>query len=261
MAPSARGDVGRVTERSAAAGSLIEQSSALVGAARRTAGVLRRGGSLLVLGTGAAAADAAHVVVEFLHPVIVGKRALPALSLCGDDAGLAERVRLLAGADDVLLAVCPAGVDGPVSTALAEARRRGLLTVLLVATADVTSQTVLAAADCVVPVGAADPVIAKEVLVTTYHLLWETTHMFLDDVHEARAATAEPTATCTDDRCITCGDIAVEALVLRLLDAGLAVVDAGAGEETVSVALVDAKVGDHVLVHAGEALTCLGAAP
>jgi len=64
--------------------------------------------------------------------------------------------------------------------------------------------------------------------------------------------------TCTSDHCITCGDIAVEVRVVRLLPDGLAVVDTGEGEEQVSVALVSAAVGDTILVHAGEALTVLG---
>jgi hydrogenase expression/formation protein HypC len=63
---------------------------------------------------------------------------------------------------------------------------------------------------------------------------------------------------CTSDHCITCGDIAVEVRVVRLLPDGLAVVDTGEGEEQVSVALVSAAVGDTILVHAGEALTVLG---
>jgi hydrogenase expression/formation protein HypC len=62
----------------------------------------------------------------------------------------------------------------------------------------------------------------------------------------------------SDDHCITCGDIAVEVQVIRLLPDGLAVVDTGEGEETVSVALVSSAVGDTILVHAGEALTVLG---
>jgi hydrogenase expression/formation protein HypC len=63
--------------------------------------------------------------------------------------------------------------------------------------------------------------------------------------------------SCTSDHCITCGDIAVEVRVVRLLPDELAVVDTGEGEETVSVALVSAGVGDLILVHAGEALTVL----
>jgi len=61
-------------------------------------------------------------------------------------------------------------------------------------------------------------------------------------------------ADCPHDVCITCSDTAVEVTVLRLLDDGLAVVDTGQGAEEVSVALVTARVGDTVLVHAREAI-------
>jgi hydrogenase expression/formation protein HypC len=56
------------------------------------------------------------------------------------------------------------------------------------------------------------------------------------------------------DSCITCGDIAVQVRVVRLLPDDLADVDTGAGTERVSVALVSAVVGDTILVHAGEAI-------
>ncbi|HEX4399613.1 MAG TPA: HypC/HybG/HupF family hydrogenase formation chaperone [Trebonia sp.] len=60
---------------------------------------------------------------------------------------------------------------------------------------------------------------------------------------------------CYGDHCITCGDIAVEVTVLRLLPDSLAVVDTGQGaEEEVSVALVSAEAGDRILVHASEAI-------
>jgi hydrogenase expression/formation protein HypC len=59
---------------------------------------------------------------------------------------------------------------------------------------------------------------------------------------------------CHDDSCVTCGDVAVEVTVVRLLPDGLAMVDTGQGEEEVSVALVSAAVGDTILVHASEAL-------
>ena len=62
----------------------------------------------------------------------------------------------------------------------------------------------------------------------------------------------------SDEHCITCGDIAVEVRVVRLLPDALAVVDTGAGEETVSVALVTAGVGDTILVHAREAIAVVG---
>ncbi len=57
--------------------------------------------------------------------------------------------------------------------------------------------------------------------------------------------------------CITCSDMAVPVTILEVLPDGLAMVDTGAGagtEEEISIALVDATVGDVVLVHAGEAI-------
>ena len=65
-------------------------------------------------------------------------------------------------------------------------------------------------------------------------------------------------AACIGDVCITCSDTAVEVRVLRLLEDQMAVVDTGQGEETVSVALVSAGVGDTILVHAREAIAVTG---
>jgi hydrogenase expression/formation protein HypC len=62
---------------------------------------------------------------------------------------------------------------------------------------------------------------------------------------------------CPDDVCITCADQAVEVSVLALLADRMARVDTGSGLETVSVALIDAGVGDTILVHAGEAIAKL----
>ena len=63
---------------------------------------------------------------------------------------------------------------------------------------------------------------------------------------------------CIGDVCITCSDTAVQVRVVQLLDDAMAVVDTGAGEETVSVALVSANVGDAILVHAREAIAVVG---
>ena len=59
---------------------------------------------------------------------------------------------------------------------------------------------------------------------------------------------------CPDEVCITCSDTAVPVTVVQLLEDGLAMVDTGQGTEEVSVALVPAKVGDTILVHAEEAI-------
>jgi hydrogenase expression/formation protein HypC len=63
---------------------------------------------------------------------------------------------------------------------------------------------------------------------------------------------------CHGDVCITCSDTAVQVTVVRLLDDELAIVETPAGEEEVSVALVQAQVGDTILVHAGEAIALVG---
>jgi len=63
---------------------------------------------------------------------------------------------------------------------------------------------------------------------------------------------------CVGDVCITCSDLAVGVRVLRMREEQVAVVDTGAGEETVSVALVSAAVGDTILVLAREAIAVVG---
>jgi hydrogenase expression/formation protein HypC len=63
---------------------------------------------------------------------------------------------------------------------------------------------------------------------------------------------------CIGDVCITCSDTAVQVTVVRLLEDEMAVVEGGAGEETVSVALVTVGVGDTILVHAREAIAVVG---
>jgi hydrogenase expression/formation protein HypC len=63
---------------------------------------------------------------------------------------------------------------------------------------------------------------------------------------------------CQGEVCITCSDTAVQVRVVQLLEDEMAVVDTGAGAETVSVALVSAGVGDTILVHAKEAIAVVG---
>jgi len=64
-----------------------------------------RDGRLLAIGcTAAARCDVHHVAVEFVHPVIVGKRALPALAVTAEPGGLAGRLELVARPDDIVMA-------------------------------------------------------------------------------------------------------------------------------------------------------------
>jgi D-sedoheptulose 7-phosphate isomerase len=138
-----------------------------------------KGGRLVVFGAGGSAADAAHVVVEFVHPVIVGKRALPAFALPGPD--FAAEVELLAEPTDIALGLAAADDAGPVLAGLRAARRAGLLTVGMfgarAASAgaeyeDLVQHRFVVRSD--------DPLVVKEVQVTTYHVLWELVHVFLE---------------------------------------------------------------------------------
>ncbi|HEU5447740.1 MAG TPA: HypC/HybG/HupF family hydrogenase formation chaperone [Acidimicrobiia bacterium] len=69
--------------------------------------------------------------------------------------------------------------------------------------------------------------------------------------------TDDRAARCTDDVCITCGDVAVPVRVVELLPGDLAVVEVEGRTEEISVALVSATVGATLLVHAGEAIARL----
>ncbi|HEX2411014.1 MAG TPA: SIS domain-containing protein [Solirubrobacteraceae bacterium] len=105
-----------------------------------------RGGRLLAIGD---VSDARHVAVEFVHPVIVGKRALPALAVS------ARELELLAEPDDMVITF---GAEVPDTPALV--------------------------IDLDPPVD--DPFIRQELVETAYHLLWELVHVFLE--HRERTA-------------------------------------------------------------------------
>jgi len=178
--------------RAAPTGQLAGQAVAIADACHAMAVRFHRGGKLIVFGTGGAAADAQHVAVEFVHPVIVGKRALPAISLTTDVAtvtGVAEasgmagifahQLRYLAAPEDIALGISADGDNDSVRAGLAAARERGLLTVALAGGSggaiarERTAEHVLTAP-------ADDPRIVKELQVTTYHVLWELVHVFFE---------------------------------------------------------------------------------
>lgn len=140
-------------------------------ACRDLARAFHAGHRLLVLGDGAQWSDAVHVSVEFVHPVIVGKRALPAIALQGD--GFAW-LRATGEPGDVLLALA-AGPSERVREAVEVARGMGLGTLALVA----GNKSDLPA-DHVFAVPSDDPFIVQEVHETLYHVLWELVHVFLD---------------------------------------------------------------------------------
>jgi D-sedoheptulose 7-phosphate isomerase len=148
-----------------------------------------QGGRLLAFGNGACATDAQHVAVEFVHPVIVGKRALPALALTNDSAALsgargcdgadfARQLALLARPRDMALGFSPDGECGNVRAALQEARRRGLLALGL-AGGD-GGQFAEAGLDFCFVVQSRDALAVQETHETLYHVLWELVHIFFE---------------------------------------------------------------------------------
>jgi D-sedoheptulose 7-phosphate isomerase len=171
---------------------LAGQADAVAAACHAMAVRFHRGGKLVVFGTGGPSTDAQHVAVEFVHPVIVGKRALPAISLTTDVAtvtGIAERdgvaaifahqIRFLADPADIALGISADGNSVSVQAGLEAAAGLGLLTIALVggdggriAASTAVDHLLLAASD--------DPRVVKEMHVTTYHVLWELVHVFFE---------------------------------------------------------------------------------
>jgi len=120
-----------------------EQGAQLAELCRTMAERFERGGRLLAVGGSPQAwSDAHHVAVEFVHPVIVGKRALPALAVEATTAGL------LAREDDMVISFEPL--------------------------------TVLAGETWALEPAAGDPFVRQELAETAYHCLWELVHVFFD---------------------------------------------------------------------------------
>ena len=130
-----------------------------------------RGGRLIALAsTPAARSDARHVAVEFVHPVIVGKRALPAIALIGDAGELAAQAGLLARPDDIAIAFGTEEDGGAAAHALRIARARGCLSV---AFSD-------AGAEWELEPPVSDRYVRQELIETLYHVLWELVHVFFE---------------------------------------------------------------------------------
>lgn len=163
-------------ERAAAHHGLSEAADRIVAAASDMAERFRRGATLYSFGEGMAASDAQHVAVEFVHPVIVGKPALPAVSLSVD---VASRLSQMAHPDDIALGVSPTGL-APLARALEAACGHGLLTVALVGAVHDDDAGDHRAVRHLIGAAADDPLLSKELHVTTYHLLWELVHVFLE---------------------------------------------------------------------------------
>jgi D-sedoheptulose 7-phosphate isomerase len=126
-----------------------------------------RGGRLLAFGRGPYATDAQHVSVEFVHPVIVGKRALPALDL---SMLFRPWLEALLQPEDMVMGFGPPEGDPEIWSALQFAQQRRAMTFALPGTEG----------SYFVSPDTRDPFVHQELIEILYHMLWETVHVFFD---------------------------------------------------------------------------------
>ena len=145
----------------------VHEAPRLAAVSQEMAERFLRGGRLLAFGRGACATDAQHVSVEFVHPVIVGKRALPALDLSSEFALWLEA---LVRPEDMVMGFAPPEGDAQVQAALDSAHARQAMTLALPG----------AGGSYWFPAVTDEPFIHQELIEVLYHTLWETVHVFLE---------------------------------------------------------------------------------
>ncbi|OBG22128.1 HypC/HybG/HupF family hydrogenase formation chaperone [Mycobacterium sp. 852002-51057_SCH5723018] len=188
---------------------------------------------------------ALHIAVEFVHPVIMGKRALPAVALTGPD--LVDLVRVSARPGDIVIAV--SGADDPqVRSVMRRSPAWGATTIWIGSGA----RPAAGMADHVLWLDDPDPrVPATGGFVLFYHLLWELTHVCFE---HSGLLKPEP----SEEVCLTCSDEGRLGEVVSLSESGQAAVRTAQGVENVVTTLVDpVAAGQLVLVHAGTVISRL----
>ena len=170
-----------------------EQGPVLVAASKALAETYRRGGRLFSMGNGGSSCDAAHVAVEFLHPVTAGRPALEAVNLTADTAMLlavgndvgfehvfVRQIIAQARAGDALIGFSTSGASPNLIAAFAKARELGLTTLGMAGGDGGRMRTSGLVDHClVVPTTSIHRV--QECHVAAYHILWDLTHTLLAD--------------------------------------------------------------------------------
>lgn len=195
-----------------------------------------------------------HVAVEFVHPVIVGKRALPAVALTEPDP--VAQVRVASRPGDVVVCIAM-GVDPRILDVMARTQAWGVESIWI----GFGERPPPGSADHVLWVDSDDPMVpATGRFVLLYHLLWELTHVCFE--HPGLLVVDDE--DCSDEVCITCSDEGrLGEIVLAPESLGEpALVRTANGEEQVDVTLIlGPQPGDLIVIHAGAALTRLSDAP
>ncbi len=155
-------------ERNRIYGEFFEKEAPrLAAACRDMSDRFLQGGRLLAFGRGPYATDAQHVSVEFVHPVIVGKRALPALDL---SVLFGPWLDAIVRPEDIVMGFGPPEGDPEVQAALDQAAERNAMTFALPGERGSYVCTGLAL----------DPFEHQEMIEILYHTLWETVHVFFE---------------------------------------------------------------------------------
>jgi D-sedoheptulose 7-phosphate isomerase len=168
-----------------------QQAEKIAACVRALAERFAAGGRLLVMGNGGSACDAQHVAVEFQHPIVEKRRALPAVALAADTALLtavgndadfsqvfARQIDLLARPEDAALGISTSGASANVNRALRRAREKGLLTVGF-AGRDGGAMIDLCQFCFVVPTWSIHRI--QETHTLLLHLLWDEVHVALGE--------------------------------------------------------------------------------
>lgn len=170
-----------------------EEGAALIAAARAVADVYRGGGRLFAMGNGGSACDAAHIAVEFTHPVTTGRPALAAINLVADVAMLSavgndigfehvfvRQLAAHAGAGDGLIGVSTSGNSANLVAAFAKAKELGLVTIGL-SGGDGGRMRACGFLDHCLVVPSHSIHRIQECHVAAYHILWDLVHTLLAD--------------------------------------------------------------------------------
>ena len=174
----------------------------VVAMAHAIADIYQRGGRLFTMGNGGSSCDAAHIAVEFLHPITAGRPALTAVSLVADTAMLTavgndvgidhifvRQVIAQARRGDGLIGVSTSGNSPNLLNAFAKARQMGVATLGL-SGHDGGAMAKSAELDHCLVVQSDSVHRIQETHVVIYHVLWDLVHTLLADERGGLAQTA-----------------------------------------------------------------------
>lgn len=178
------------------------QAEKVVAAARAVADIYQHEGRLFTMGNGGSSCDAAHIAVEFLHPVTTGRPALPAVNLAADQAMMTAvgndvgfdhifvRQLIAQGkAGDGVIGVSASGNSENIMRTFRKAKEMGVTTIGLTGGLRGAMATSSAIDHClVVPTESIHRI--QECHVLIYHILWDLVHTLLAD-HRGASATNE----------------------------------------------------------------------